>query len=309
MRIPFSIAIPACCLAVLLTWWIGTRRLDFLTPPTEARLEEIRVGTLAALSSSIKKDDAIAVRVAPPAASPPPRESHVEIFTNDIGDLSPPKKLDTYSDRAPEGSKMLLAFADALVKQGAFQRALLAYERVLDLSESTPDQIQLAISSIQRIKPTLIFWNMDRAAALPVIIHIGTGEKFSKILPELLEPIIADLNTAASGLANFTYEISIGRSVQNAPAPTPIGVWITGGGGNSPSTDVLAFATEDPTGLRDDLLKTVFNLVRSHLIKNTSYSPAPEIIDQPLPALQSHISRLLWQEFATLLNPPPKAGN
>jgi hypothetical protein len=66
---------------------------------------------------------------------------------------------------------------------------------------------------------------------------------------------------------------------------------------------VLSFTTEDPEGLRKDLLKTIFNLIRGHLSKAASYNPAPEALEDPKAALDSHITRLLWQEFGTLLNP------
>jgi len=304
MRIPFLIAIPACLLTVFLIWWFGTRRMDFLTPPPEARLQQIRAEALASLPVSTMQDDAISIRVPLPEPGPTVPEPLVEIEPVDIGDISAPPVLDTYSDRAPEGSAKLLALADALEKQGAFQRALLAYERVLDLSQSNPEQIQSAINSIQRVKPTLTLWNSDPDTALPITIHIGTGEKFSEVLPDILGKISADLGNASSGLVTFSNKLNIGRSIQETDAPTPVAMWITGGAKDPPSTDVLSFTTDNPDSLRNDLLKTVFNLVRSHLSKSASYTPAPEITDEPLPALENHITRLLWREFGTLLNPP-----
>jgi len=304
MRVPFLIAIPACLLTVFLIWWIGTRKMDFLTPPPEARLQQIRSEALASLPVSTMQDDAISIRVPLPEPGPAVPEPLVEIEPVDIGDISAPPVLDTYSDRAPEGSAKLLALADALEKQGAFQRALLAYERVLDLSQSNPEQIQSAINSIQRVKPTLTLWNSDPDTALPITIHIGTGEKFSEVLPDILGKISADLGNASSGLVTFSNKLNIGRSIQDTDAPTPVAMWITGGAKVPPSTDVLSFTTDNPDSLRNDLLKTVFNLVRSHLSKSASYTPAPEITDEPLPALENHITRLLWREFGTLLNPP-----
>ena len=304
MRVPFLIAIPACLLTVFLIWWIGTRKMDFLTPPPEARLQQIRSEALASLPVSTMQDDAISIRVPLPEPGPAVPEPLVEIEPVDIGDISAPPVLDTYSDRAPEGSAKLLALADALEKQGAFQRALLAYERVLDLSQSNPEQIQSAINSIQRVKPTLTLWNSDPDTALPITIHIGTGEKFSEVLPDILGKISADLGNASSGLVTFSNKLNIGRSIQDTDAPTPVAMWITGGAKDPPSTDVLSFTTDNPDSLRNDLLKTVFNLVRSHLSKSASYTPAPEITDEPLPALENHITRLLWREFGTLLNPP-----
>lgn len=303
MRIPFLIVAPACLLTIFVIWWFGTRHMDFLTPPSEARLQEIRSEALAALPVSTMQDDAISVRVPLPEPDPTLPEPAEKIEPLDLGDIAAPPSIDSYVDRAPEGAAKLIALATALESRGNFQRALLAYERVLDLSQANPEQIQTATTAIQKLKPTLPLWNTDPDATLPITIHIGTGEKFSEILPEILDQISISLGNSSSGLLTFSHKLNIGRSIQTTDAPTPIALWITGGGNDSPSTDVLSFTTDNPDSLRNDLLKTVFNLIRSHLLKSTAYSPAPEVIDEPLPAFETNITRLLWQEFGTLLNP------
>lgn len=303
MRIPILIAIPLAVLTVSLIWWMGTRDMDFLTAPSEARLGEIRTEALASLPVSRMEDDAISVKVPLPDRDPNQPDPNPSLGPVDLGDIKTPPSLDTYSDRAPEGSAKLLALAAALEQAGAFQRALLAYERVLDLAQSDPEQIQSAIASIRRLRPTLPLWQTDAETALPIVIHIGTGEKFAEILPEILTAITSDLNHVSSGLVSFSHKLNIGRSIQATDAPTPVALWITGGGDSEQSTDVLSFTTDDPETLRNELLKTTFNLIRGHLAKTASYNPAPEAIDDPMAALESHITRLLWQEFGTLLNP------
>jgi hypothetical protein len=195
--------------------------------------------------------------------------------------------------------------AAALEQAGAFQRALLAYERILDLAESDPEQIQSAVSAIRRLKPTLPDWHPDPENAVQAVIHIGTGEKFADFMPGILTVIIRDLNTASSGIVKFSHELHIGRTIQTTDAPTPVALWITGPGDDAISTDVLSFTTENKETLRNDLLKTAFNLVRAHLAKSASYNPAPEALDDPLAALESHITRLLWNEFGKTLSPQP----
>ncbi len=307
MRIPLSLAIPVILITVALIWWGGTRKMDFLTPPSEARLEQIRAEALASLPVSRVEDDAISVKVALPDGDPAPSDA-TRIEPVDLGDIKSPPVLDTYSDRAPEGAAKLIALARALEGEGAFQRALLAYERALDLSQPDPEQIQTAIAAIRLLRPTLPRWNNDKKAALPIVIHIGTGEKFADVLPEILGQITADLNNASSGLIDFSYKLNIGRSIRTTDAPTPVALWITGAGEKAPSTDVLSFTTDDPEILNADLAKTIFNLIRGHLLKSASYNPAPEAFDDPMVALNSNITRLLWKEFGTLLNPPEESG-
>lgn len=305
MRIPLFVAIPLCLLTVVLIAWLGMRDMDFLTPPSEARLLKIRAEALASLPVSRLEDDAISIKVLPIEYDPTRPDPIVSLEPADLGDITAPPALDSYSDRAPEGSAKLLALATALENAGAFQRALLAYERVLDLSESNPEQIESAIAAIRRLKPTLPDWNLDPEDATQVVMHIGTGEKFANILPEILAKITRDLNTASSGIVRFSHDLHIGRTIQTTDAPTPVALWITGGGEDAPSTDVLSFTTDDPETLRGDLLKTAFNLIRGHLSKTASYNPAPEVLDDSLAALESHITRLLWKELGGSLNPKP----
>ncbi len=306
MRIPLFIAIPACLLTIALFWWTSTRDMDFLTPPSEAQLQAIRNEALASLPVSIIQNDAISVKVPNPDAADPIPDPEPIAEPVDLGDTTTPPVLDTYSNRAPDGADKLIALAKALEQAGAFQRSLLAYERVLDLSQGNPEQIQTAIIEIQRLRPTLANWNTDESAMIPLVVHIGTGEKFAEILPEILDRVMKDLHNASSGLLEFTYDLNIGRSIQTTDAPTPVAVWITGTGEGAPSTDVLSFTTDDPDSLGKDLLKTAFNLVRGGLAKSTSYNPAPEASEDPLLSLDSHITRLLWKEFGASLTPEPE---
>jgi hypothetical protein len=308
MRIPFYITIPSSLLIVLIVWWINTRHIDFLTPPSEAKLEEIRKRTIASLPISRTRPNTVAVIT--------PKPNNIEQSANDpsvvypgivdIGDLSPPKSLDTYSERAPDGAGKLLKLAAELEKLNSLQRALLAYERVLDLSQGNPRQIYLTLHAIRRIRPSLPAWNENAKASHPIVIHIGTGQRFAKELPEIMESITQELHLASSGLIQFSTKINIGESISTNDAPTPVAIWITGGDKSSPSTDALSFASDNPETLRKDLLKIIFNLIRGQLSNSTSYNPAPEVIDNVQIALASNFTRLLWNEFGKNLNPPPK---
>ncbi len=309
MRIPFYITIPSCLLIVLIVWWISTRHIDFLTPPTQAQLEIIHNKTIASLPISKSQPEVTAVAT--------PNLPNIEQSANDpsvvyegaidIGDLSPPKDLDTYSERAPDGAAKLLKLAAELEQQNAPQRALLANERVLDLSQANPQQIYLAQHNIRRISPSLPAWNQDSKATHPIVIHIGTGQKFAKVLPEIMESITQELHSSSSGLIHCKIELNIGESIRTNDAPTPVALWMTGKSKSSPSTDVLSFTSNNPDTLRKELLKTIFNLIRGQLSKSTSYNPAPEAVDDPQIALSSNITRLLWNEFGKTLNPPPKS--
>ena len=308
MRIPYYITIPSSILVVLIVLWISTRHIDFLTPPSDVKLEEIRKRTIATLPISRAEPEIIAAATPTvpnidQSASDP---SVVFQGAMSIGDLSPPKNLDTYSELAPDGAAKLLRLAIELEKQNALQRSLLAYERVLDLSQATPQQIYFALQNIRRISPTLPAWNQNPKVAHPIVIHIGTGQKFAKILPDIMENITQEIQRSSSGLIQCSVELNIGESIRVSDAPTPVALWLTSGDKRNPSTEALSFTSNNPVTLRKDLLKTIFNLIRGQLAKSTSYNPAPEAVDDAQIALSSNITRLLWNEFGKTLNPPKK---
>ncbi|MEY3394570.1 MAG: hypothetical protein RL346_806 [Verrucomicrobiota bacterium] len=306
MRIPLFICIPLSILTLLLTWWVCTRKVDFLTPPSEADLATIRQQALASLPVAENKSNPSANPSTSPTKGPSAPEPAEPVGSIEVGDLSPPKHLDTYSDWAPDGASKLLRLGAELERQGAFQRALLAYERVIDLSQANQEQIQSALESISRIRPTLTLWNNDPKLRHSIVIHIGTGQKFADLLPAILEEIDKELRIASSGQIQFNHKLNIGKSIQTTKAPTPVAIWMTGGDEKTVTTDVLSFTTNNGDTLRNDILKTVFNLIRGQLAKSTSYNPAPEITDHPLLALYSNITRLLWSEFGKNMNPPAK---
>ncbi|MFK7851282.1 MAG: hypothetical protein AB8D78_09915 [Akkermansiaceae bacterium] len=303
MRIPFYIAIPVSLFAAVLVWWLGTRDMDFLSPPSEEQLAKIEEQALASLPVSKDQRDAISIVVPIPDAGSTILDPVTPPAYVDVGDLTTPPRLDSYSERAPEGADKLILLAEALKNQGAFRRALLSYERVLDLAQANPEQIQKTLKAIRELSPTLALWNPDPELAHSAFVHIGTGEKFAGILPDVMEAICKDLRIASSGLVTFSPKLHIGQSIQATDAPTPVAVWITGGSEDTPSTDVLSFTTDDPDTLRNDLLKTIFNLTRNHVAKETSYNPVPEAVEEPITALKSNITRLLWEAFGASLNP------
>lgn len=311
MRIPYYFVIPIAILVVIACWKINTRDSDFLTPPSDTELAKISSDAISSLpSATVSEPKAAPVIVRPTISnnSPPPIPEAISV---DLGDIDSAPRLDEYSNRAPDGAPDLLSLAKALERAGLFQRALLAYERVLDLSPATAQELQTATLGIQSVRPTLASWaSIDHnlpLKALPVSIQIGTGAAFADLLPKILDEVSTTLSRASSGILEFTYKLNIGESLQSETAATPVAIWLTGGTEPASSTDVLSFTTNQPEAIRDLLLKSAFNLVRAELSKSTLYSPVAEAFDDPETALRSHITRLLWREFGQILNPPEAA--
>ena len=305
MRVPIPLVLFLALAVSGGVWWYGTRYADFLTPPSAAKLAEIRASLESSLPQADHPDDAVSVPAIvknPPPAAPVEEPKPAMV----LGDLATPPTLREYSDLAPKGAGHLINLAVLLEVEGEFHRALLAWERALDMGKPDEAQATAAIASIKRLRPTLPDWNTHPAKAIAITLHAGTGKKSATTLAPILEQTARDLERASAGILKVTATVTAGRSNSSASSAAPVALWLAGPTKHSLSTKVLSFTLTSPKSLHDDLLKSVFLIVRSDLGHATSHTP-PALAknDNLLEALNSRITRLDWHELGTRLNRPP----
>jgi hypothetical protein len=289
-------------------WWAGTRHLDFMTPPSEARLQEIRVKVESSLPRADQVDDAISAPIVMPAPEPPPAPIVEAKPPVDLGDLKAPLTLQNYGELSPKGAEYLIDLATALEAQSELRRGLLAWERVLDLGKPDEAQSATAVSAIKRLRSILPEWNSKPEIAAKLTLHASTGKKLAKPLIAILDSVARDLERASSGIVKIKTSVVIGKSNRAINGPVPIALRLSGPEGKSSSTEVLSFTADSPETLRHDVLKTVYLLIRNHLSSSTAYTPPPDFAEaeDPLAALNFRITRLCWSEFAAAMNLPLK---
>lgn len=307
MHVPIPVVILLALVVVGVGWWGGTRHLDFTTPPSHAQLKEIRVKIQSSLPQTDRVDDAISVTVvAPPLPPVEPPKPVIE-----FGDLSLPPTLQDYATRSPEGSAHLIEMATLLEEKAEFQRALLAWERVIDLTQPDQNQAANAISAIKRLRATQPVWNAKPETAITLSLRAGTAVKLAKTLTPVLGSVARDLERASSGIVKINTTVTARKISNTTKGPPPIAIWLAGPNKKSLSTEVRSFTVDSPETLRDDVLKAVFQLVQSHLRRATAYTPPADLAagESPLDALNYRLTRLCWSEFATTLNLPPKKAD
>lgn len=310
MRVPIPVVILLVLAVVGGVWWGGTRHLDFTTPPSHAQLEEIRVKIESSLPQTDRVDDAISVPVVAPEPPPPPPVEPPKPAI-ELGDLSLPPTLQDYATRSPEGSAHLIELATLLEEKAEFQRALLAWERVIDLTQPDEGQAATAISAIKRLRATQPAWNAKAETAITLSLRAGTAKKLAKTLTPVLEGVARDLERASSGIVKIKTTVTAGKISSTTKGPAPIAIWLAGPNKKSLSTEVRSFTVDSPDALRDDVLKAVFKLIQSHLRRATAYTAPADLAagESPLDALNHRLTRLCWSEFATTLNLPPKKAD
>lgn len=305
MRAPIPVVLLLIIAVVGGVWWNGTRDKDFLTPPSAGELREIQIRLESSFPQAAEFDDAISEPVAraepetPVVVEPPKPEI-------DLGNPEATAQLTEYADRSAEGAAHLMELAMALEERGHFQRALLAWERVIDLAKPDADQTTTAVSAIKRLRPTLPDWNTDPSGAIAITLHAGTGRTMAKSLTPVLGQVARDLENASAGILKVTSKVTAAKGNLSAKGPTPVALWLSGPTKTARSTEVLSVTVESPQVLHQEVLTTVFQLVRSHLAQTTSYTTPAALGQQenPLEALSYRFTRLCWSEFAAHLNLP-----
>jgi hypothetical protein len=291
-------------------WWSNTRHMDFVTPPNATELAAIRVEVESSLPRTNVSEDAIS-QPPPKPPDPPPSPVVAPEPEIDLGDLTTPPVLQNYAEITQQGSAHLVELATALEKKGEFQRALLAWERVIDLTQPDDAQAATAISSIKRLRPTLPDWNSKPEDSIQIVLHAGTGKNLAKALTPVLEGVARDLEAASSGTVRVKPVVTAGKTSPSSKGSPPVALWLAGPEKKSPSTEVLSFTVDSPEKLREEVMKTIFLLVRSHISRLTAYTPPAGLAEgeDPQSAINFRITRLCWREFAEALNLPPKKTN
>lgn len=305
VRVPIPLVLFLCLAVVGGGWWVATRNTDFLTPPPASDLAAIRMRVESSIPPTDQPEDAVS---APnPKNSPPPVEPEKPKPVITAEDFSRPPSLSEYTDLAPKGADYLGELALLLEKEGQFQRALLAWERVLDTGKPNDTLAATALTSIRRLRPTLPNWNPDPAQAIPITLRAGTGKNTAEILTPILENAANDLEQASSGILKVTARVTAGNGELTASGPPPVALWLAGPTEDTRSTEVLSFTMSSADTLPEDVRNTLFRILRAYLAREVPQTP-PRAIDEgttPLEALNSHITRRSWQELGNMLNLPP----
>ena len=310
MRVPLPIVIFLVVTVISGICWHNTHHLDFLTPPSAAKLEAVRLKIESSLPRTDLVDDAISVPpvVIPPPPPPPPPPVEKPTPAIDLGDLTTSPHLKNYSEFSSQGSAYLIRLAILLEQKDQFQRALLAWERVLDLTQPDANQAALALSAIKRLRSTLPDWSGKPEIPISVILHASTSKKLAKPLTPILQAVAHELERATSGIVKVKAIVTLGKTSTLGKNPTPVALWLTGSNQKSKSTEVLSFTADSPETLHPKILGKLFSLIRNDLAHTPPFTTPTALAEgeNPQDALTYRVTRLCWSQFAATLNLPPK---
>ena len=257
MRIPLLIAIPLCIITLLGVWFAGTYNKDFTTPPSPDELELIskqwNEEQPEAKSSNTDADTNKDESNQPLINEEPEVIEEVILPLLPAGDLTRSPSLSEYGIFNDKGSAELIRLAEYLTEQEFPQRALLAWERVLDMTSPNDQQREQAILAISQLKKTLSPWGADPLAATELNLNVNTQVKDPAALKETILAIAAMINQSS----DFIIKASV--QLKNTPPQGDKAALVnvrfskaTGITNNSPSI-ALPYRSEKP----DEFKKTL----------------------------------------------------
>jgi len=313
VRVPFYWWFPLACAVVGSIWWSRTRHMDFLTPPSDAAIAELRQAAAARPMTPDLRDDVIsvpssedAITAMPSAGSGAELDRQPTEPTFEFGDLEASPALDEYLDQAPLGAEHLIGLAAALEQRGQFKRALLAWERVIDHGRPDAGQAESAVEAIRRLRPSLPPWHADPAEALRITLCAGTGTALAEELEAVLERIAGEIGRASGGVIEVLAKVEQGKGQAMADRPSPVALWLAGPEGVESSSAVVSFTARPGDPLRSTVLRLVHQLVSGDLSAKGGWPPIARLEDDAnaAEALMFRTTRLGWQTFGAALQPP-----
>lgn len=205
----------------------------------------------------------------------------------------------------------MIKLATFLENKAEYQRSLLAWERVIDTTNPTPEQRKLAILAIQRLRNNLPPWNPDPKADIILTLHAGATLKEKQTLISALETAAGIITKASGNILKVETKASFGKSSGIKTPRIPVAIWFSHT--ISKKEDVIAetppisfmINPKQPEALADQVAAAVYSLLRTHLSSETSFSPLPDYPTEAKPEaiLNNHVTRLMWREFVRSMKP------
>ena len=319
-RVPIPVVVLLSLGAVALPWWLGTRHMDFLTPPGEFQLARARSDIVTSFAKRNRE---------PAPASDAERERAFQSPIKpapaiDPGDIQAPAPLDAYREHAAKGAAGFIELAIHLEEQSANARALLAWERVLDVCQPDASQRAAAVAGIQRLRPLAAPWYVDprevKVLLLESVIPAGVAPETADAMEGVMAESATALGKHSAGLLRFESRVerpaakpaakasrkpAKPKTPATVPPPPPappamISLQILLDGESSTSTGLIEIpVSDDLEKVRQDVLAGAYRLVSSQLAATTDFTPPEPLAagDEPAAALGIRITRLCWEAF------------
>ena len=291
MKIPGYICVLACCLAFGLTYWLGSRSQDFITPPEgyEDKTVEDLVKSLPQPKPKPKKAPPVEVK---PQPKPEPEDEQVPV------ELAQDAHPSDFIDQKEGGAEGYIALAEKLVQQDKQEHSLVAWERVLDSAEPNQEQVKRAFDLLKMHK--VISREEVNGIAISIKLHASVPGDLIAKMEKILSATAAVIEAGAGYSVNVATEVSVVAVGKGRPRP-PVTIWFSGKN-ESPRASFRTKSSRE-LGLDAKVNGFVFNIVSPFLREHSTLTPLEESHNEvnASDTLQFLITRHSWRQFGLLL--------
>ncbi|MCU0796115.1 MAG: hypothetical protein MUF31_09290 [Akkermansiaceae bacterium] len=293
-RIPWPAVVLLCLLVVGLVWHFGTRHYDFLTPPSEYELALVRsrVGTdLASPSDLFALPPAQETEKAEPEPEPTEAEAAPPVAAPVILDIDLPDPLpqNYWIDLKDMPAAAYVDLASRLEADARLSEALVAWERVLDHAPANPEEREIAVRAIRRIKSSVTAPTRLVRDAPTITLRVTAPNDRVEITRRAAKEVAEALSLASFRQIRF-------QTVVEANRKTAILEVSFGAKADDQKPRLEAPAPSTADAVETTLLTAVYKLIASTLALDGSLkpiSPAPQG-ETPVESLSHRITRHAW---------------
>lgn len=301
MRIPLPIAVLVALLVALTVWWARTKDMDFSQPRNN--LPPLPAYVTQPVGAEAQTSALVASKV-PASETPNPNvpSSDPDLPPVELGDLDVSPGLSEYSEFASKGPEYFIRLGTELETKGHLQRALLAWERVLDTTVPSEEQRKTAQEALVRLRPTLPPWNIDPAGDLPLLLQLGTTRKDTDELAKAAQSSAEFFRIASDHTVLVTPRITTSRDAR-APENAPVAIYFTGKGENQSNLSSFSPPDNELEMMERLVLLHAFHLIRQVIASEGSLTPPGLIANptEPRADFSRQLTRRHWKIFAESL--------
>ncbi|MFY7817647.1 MAG: hypothetical protein ACOVRB_04700 [Akkermansiaceae bacterium] len=311
MRIPWYACLPLILLTVGLVWWQGSQDREFVTPPSDDAIAQIKEQTkneIHVVDSILPPEPDRAIRVKPKKLVVPEAEKDAIALLKpeEIGHPSITPGIDCYRTLAGRGAVLLSDLANQLESRGETQRALLAWERIIDSSAADSSQLDTARKAVQRLRTQVTPWNVDPTSSVSVVLHANCDRERGKSIESILREVVTLFNQAGSGLFELKLKVqTISKPAKGAP-PLPVALWFSSATSATSGSKAVSIplATDSPEEQKKQLLVATCKLLREGARGIPGLKPLAEPSSQdPLDFLETAVTRRTWEMWSQTFLP------
>lgn len=193
--------------------------------------------------------------------------------------------------------------ATQLEARGEIQRALLAWERIVDSTDADSSQLEAARKAIHRLRGETPLWNVDPTSGVAVLLNVSCDRERGKALEPTIQQAVALMNQSASGLINLQLKLQIGPKARAGAPPQPVALWFSGTMNDAVMSKTVSIPLTDVSAemQQRQILSSVYKLLRESMQGRKDLRPLLDPQGQdPAVLLENAVTRRAWELWAQL---------